>query len=256
MSDWRALPASGLPQYDSGLLRRFDSEIGDKRAVEVNKALNRSYRSPAYSPDAIRQLFRLDLQGHCFGEAPHAWAKFHEPQITKGLAYYLDAGATDLTRARALAFYRAACRCANGSFRELTEGDIADVEIVPEQPTSTERAKRGTKRVARGRIDVLVHFELEDGGSAGVALEAKFDHSLTAGQLKKYSRYLTGKRQWTLAESPLLLVGRGAPEISDCKHWGATTWWKLMLEFEREMASVDDAEFRQFRRTIWETAYG
>ncbi|MBB4615768.1 hypothetical protein [Novosphingobium taihuense] len=256
MSDWRALPAGNLPKYDSGLLRRFHSEIGDPTAVVLNKALNRSYKAPVYSSVAIQQLFCLNLEGHCFGEAPHAWAKFHEPQITKGLAYYLDAGTTDLTRARALAFYRAACRCANGSFRELTEADIADVEIVPEERTSTERAKRGTKRVARGRIDVLVHFELEDGGSTGVALEAKFDHSLTAGQLKKYSCYLEGTRKWTLEESPLLLVGRGAPEISDCKHWGATTWWKLMLEFEREMASVDDAEFRQFRRTIWETAYG
>ncbi|MDP5281418.1 hypothetical protein Q9Q95_21005 [Sphingomonas sp. DG1-23] len=207
-----------------------------------------------YDAGAIRRLFALDLAHHCFAVRPHEWAKFYEPQITRGFVHYLTEGGADRQLGRALAFYRAACRCAGRRIVQAGADRIKDFEVAAEEATTMKRGA-GRKRIERGKIDILVDFELDDGVRAGAALEAKFDHTLSRGQLGKYAAHLIDKRQWSYERSPLILVGRYTTPPDDGR-WDSTNWWRFMLWFERELAEPDDdPEFQRFRRTLWETAY-
>ena len=251
-ADWRAATRIAAPVFDRTALIAVERRQGDGagRVLELHL---RAPPPPRYNAAPIRQLFGLDRGHHCFAAEPHYWAKFHEPQITAGFAYYLDDGGWDRRLMRALALHHAACGCAGGRFPKLSAEQVVEAEVIAEEPTSP--AKSGP-RAGRGRIDLIVDFTLEDGARIGTALEAKFDHTLTPGQLFKYTQHLRDKRQWVDARSPLLLVGRRTTPLKDGARWHTTNWRRFMTLFERELdAAADDDGFRRFRRTLWETAY-
>lgn len=257
LADWRALPGDWTPpSYDRRALLAANRWWGDlQQYVFSSPLLRRIPTLPTYDSEAIRRLFNFG-ESHCFDVPPHAWAKFHEPQITAGLVHFLNAGSGDRQLSRALAFYDAACSCTGRSFTPIAAADVVDFDAIAEEPTATKREKRGRKRVQSGKLDVLVHFELADGARCGVALEAKFDHSLSKGQLEKYLKHLEAKRRWNLDKSALILVARRPASLGPKSGWLAVTWWQFLTRFERAIADHDDDEFKRFRRTIWETAYG
>lgn len=254
---WETLAgASKLAEYGRASLHWFDGRYGDAISKILASPLRERSKVPPFDAAPFKRLFDFGRDTHCFDADGHQWARFHEPQITSGLCHYLDHGGFDARVDRALAIYRAAVHCAGGGYRLIDASEIAELEIIPEADANTAGEKRGRKRVERGRIDILVAFELEDGTRTGVAIEAKFDHHLTPGQLKKYTRHLEAKRNWIADQAPLLVVSRAPIELSGETCWKSVSWWRFLEALEREIGPVDDPEFRKFRRTIWETAYG
>ena len=257
MAGWETLAGGVKPaEYDRAALHWFDGHYGDAISKILASPLRNRSVVPPYDPAPFRHLFDLGRDNHCFDSDSHQWARFHEPQITSGLCHFLDDGGFDARVDRALAIYRAAANCAGGAFRRIEANEVADLEIIPEADTNTAGEKRGRKRAERGRIDILVSFELDDGTRTGVAIEAKFDHHLTPGQLKKYTHHLETKRKWNPNEAPLLVVARAPIALTGEPHWHSASWWRFLEALEREIEPLDDLEFRTFRRTIWETAYG
>lgn len=57
---------------------------------------------------AMATVFKDLGESHCLHLAPHAWAEFHEPQITRGFVHFLKSGGAQQQLARAIAFVKAA----------------------------------------------------------------------------------------------------------------------------------------------------
>lgn len=201
------------------------------------------WREDASSLDA---LFGLETETHCFNEAPHQWIDPLEPQITKGFVYFLTDCSLERQRARCLSFAKAALACSPRSIPIKSEWKPLKVRAEAEE----------------NRIDILV--ELSDGKTHfGVAIEAKFGHRLTPGQLEKAEQHVLDQSgpAWDSSRSAFLVV---APLISriDAKllkprpYWQPVSWWSFLTRLEHEIdGSHDCVEYRRFRRSVWYKAY-
>lgn len=244
-----------LPPFRAKALAWLDRRFGSARSQVLSGNLIDRIKPTQYDAESLLELFDIDGEKHCFTVRAHEWARFHEPQITGGLVHFLSQGDFEVQLGRCLAFYRACARCSGAEARDIDADKVIDWEVIEEEATVREHGESGRKRVERGRIDILVEFELDSGAKAGAAVEAKFDHTLTPGQLRKYSAHLEGERDWPLEDSPLLLVTRQPENLGTDKHWQSVTWWRFMVAFEREIGRFDCDEFRRFRRTIWKASY-
>ena len=196
---------------------------------------------------AIREHFPgLTRTTHCFNAVPIKWARFTEPQITKGLAYFLKATPTT-SAGRVNAFLRALQRPDPSTRVLLSEG--RQPTLHPEFPVGG----------GAGRIDLLVEWLDESDRRCLVALECKFDHRLTKYQLSKYATHMR-RRVPDDGRRRLFLV---SPRRRECDQaylkknpeWAHLSWISLVRRLEAEMQSsecYDDDEYRKFRRTIFE----
>lgn len=188
--------------------------------------------------EAISETFGLGLKSHCFGVIPYRWARFHEPQITRGLEHFVEACPTSIRAARALAI--------------LKSVEAASPSIESSAIEHAEAQAEG------GRMDLTIVAKLRDGTSIGTVVEAKFGHHLTTGQLPTYKL-----RSAKLADQLTRVVI--APHLSRAlktglrrnRTWGFFTWSDFLQRLERHLPeTADDLDFRRFRRTIWLQAYG
>lgn len=191
---------------------------------------------------SLGRPFKLQADAHCFGEEPHAWIDPLEPQITKGFVHFMTTGPQERQRARCLSFVKAALACA---------------------PKATKigavwRPLSFCAEAEEHRIDILV--ELTDGKSRfGAAIEAKFDHRLTAGQLEKAENHVLDRngRAWEPARSAFLVISPLVSKI-DAKliRWRSVSWWAFLVALEHETDAMNDcANYRRFRRSVWHKAY-
>jgi hypothetical protein len=231
------------PRFDVEALTGVLEIVGDP-SVTIRRGL-RTIAPPDWRGDAVSRLFGLESEEHCFHSSPHLWANFHEPQITAGFAHFLGLGDAVRRRERALAFMRAAARCAGGAL------DEADLEEATFRCSAEE-----------SRTDVLVECRTAT-GRFGVSLEAKFGHRLTAGQLPKAFAHARDVCGWDMERSMLLVVASDTEALDGAvlranrrKGWVATSWWSLLDRLEREMhPDFDCLDYRRFRRTVWHRAY-
>jgi hypothetical protein len=192
----------------------------------------------------LNRYFALELESHCFAEPAYEWIGLLEPQVTRGFVHFLNEGPSERRLGRCSAFARAAARFTHGSIECL-----ADL-----QPTGS------LARAEESRIDVLVELR----GKArvqGVAIEAKFGHTLTKGQLRRAEAYTITERQWSREHSSYLVIAprRSAQHVKELRanaNWREISWWAFMRVLEREIEPASDtSEFRRFRRTVWWQAY-
>ena len=112
----------------------FGERMSDAVAVAIGKgALSFSETLDwieGYSD--LERVFGLGRRPHFFRAEPVVWAKFTEPQFTKGFAYFLDAPAIRIQRVRALLTVLGA--------KELCE-DMCDATVAAEALTA------GNKRI-------------------------------------------------------------------------------------------------------------
>ena len=241
--DWKVLTAIRPPVFGTDGFVLFErhhwSAIGAIRCG-INSFDAASWKS---NLGHLRNFFRLDDERQCFSEGRFEWTHFHEPQITRGLVHFLDTAPAKLRKARCLAFARAVSACCKPEHRRTYLDNPTLVRVVAEEK----------------RVDILV--ELSDrGGRFGVAIEAKFDHRLTKGQLESAVSH-TKDRRWDLNRSCFLVVGPHLDRLdSEILHhnsdWSCVTWWALLRHLERELPIYADcAEFRRFRSTVWSQSY-
>lgn len=242
--DWRHLGERAPPSFDAGpLLALHRAFAGHREAVRDGL---RAIPLPPWQTTqaALEAAMGLASPTSSLGCVPHTWASFHEPQFTRGFIHFLMEGAPSQREARCRAFVHAALRCAGKSSQSAMIGPITAVSAEPEE----------------NRIDMLV--ELEDaGGRFGAAIEAKFWHRLTKGQLPKAKRHVELSRRWDLHRSAFVVIAPVTEQLDQRmlranQDWRATSWWAFLQCFERELEERHDCDdFRRFRRTIWYHAY-
>lgn len=240
---WRAAAQFPAPDFDDNALKAYVQVVGDPTPL-IRSGLP-MIGSPAWSLGlwGITSLFSLANPTHCFRVLPHAWARFHEPQVTAGFAYFLNSGPARCRVARALAFVKAAARCAGRNVSSIDAFDVQTARCVAEE----------------NRTDILV--ELRSGSRrVGAAIEAKFGHKLTRGQLPKALRHVRDC-DWIVQDSVLLVVSPDAASLNPAimrqnRNWHAASWWSLLSNLEQLTDPDHDCDdYRRFRRTVWRRAY-
>jgi hypothetical protein len=235
---WRAISDRPAPRFDAATLTVWLNMVGDP--TEIIRETGAPFPAPRWCEAGLVQLFGLDAAHHCFHSTPHIWTRFHEPQITGGLAHFLTDGPPAQCRARAIAFVTAAAQVAG-------------------KPVASYQHVHSAFAIAEeNRTDLLITL-YGDGKPTGASIEAKFGHRLTRGQLPKAYKHVEEVLQWDMDTAVLLVVAPeapGLPEKGKDKGWRSTSWWSLLNAFETCLApSFDDGDFRRFRRTIWSRAY-
>lgn len=244
--DWRSLTGQQPAPIDQ---RWFDvvnrSHAG---AIEVIRSGIPRVRTRSWGEElpGLESVFGMAAATHCFDEPPHSWAHLLEPQITRGFVHFLNDGDGKCRTDRCLSFVRAALACSPRS------------SPIPSgwQPTSA------VAEAEENRIDILV--ELTDGRRKfGAAIEAKFGHKLTSGQLEKAEDHVTDRkgRRWDHARSAFLVIAPLTQRIdrkllANRPDWVAVSWWAFLNRLEREISEADDCgDYRRFRRTVWHRSY-
>ena len=190
---------------------------------------------------AMERVFALERRSHLFRAEPSAaWAKFTEPQLTKGFAHFLNAPESDtrIRRVRALLKGLGAAKLGN---------DMNDVKVTAEALTAENK-----------RIDLLIEWTDSADKRYAVAIEAKLDHVVTRDQLSAYSDHLDNCKCKVAKERRLLAVvsprlsDHTAGELRNNTEWRWAAWRSLLLAHERALSDAfDDEEYRRFRRTLW-----
>lgn len=246
-----ALAARPLPAYDPAPLLRAHRLFGNNRRIIASPLNDRPIQAWSEGLAAMRRAFGLEREGHCLTTEPHRWAWFHEPQITGGFVHFLTEGARAQRLAQAEAFVRAAFHVAGRGPDFLAGRRVLDVLAAAEL-----QVDGGT------RIDILVELELDDDTMIGVVIEAKFGADLSPTQLAGYRKHARERAGWLGEQTALLIL---APEparlnravLTRNPDWAAESWWRFLQQLEHRLSPEHDCEdYRRFRRTVWEGAYG
>lgn len=245
------LAARPLPAYDPAPLLRAHRLFGNNRRIIASPLNDRLLQPWSEGLAAMRRAFGLEREGHCLTTEPHRWAWFHEPQITGGFVHFLTEGSRARRLGRAEAFVRAAFHLAGRSADFLDEQRIVDATAAAEYPVEE-----------GGRIDILVELELDDGSIIGVVIEAKLGADLSPSQLTNYHKHASRRDGWQPDRTALLIVapqpGKLSRDVLDRNlQWSAQSWWSFLQQIEHSQSLEHDCEdYRRFRRTVWEGAYG
>ena len=181
---------------------------------------------------ALKRLLRI------FRAHPSApWTTFTEPQLTRGLAYFLNAPepVTRIARIRALLTSLGAAELGN---------DMSNVRVTAEAPTARNK-----------RIDLLIEWTGSSQMRYAAVIEAKFGHAITSGQLPAYRAHLrkiAGERRLLAVVSPRRSAGTDRA-LRRNREWRWIAWRDLLLAHERVLPlDYDDEEYLRFRRTLWD----
>jgi hypothetical protein len=232
------------PSFDDAALHEWWVHQRGLMHKALEQRLLTKWRGPDWvgGLETLNSVFGIGSSNHCFAASPHLWARFHEPQITGGLAHFLGSSHNRIGRSRAIACLKAVWGARAPSQLE----DVNHIEVKAEE----------------GRIDLSIMAIAPDGRRIGTVIEAKFGHKLTKGQL---SKYVSATRKQVGIDVDRCLFVVVAPfqtphisaHLSRRRRWEFLSWWRFLSKIEEHLpAEADDAEFRQFRRTIWKRAYG
>ena len=224
--------------------RRTLAGLGDGRSDAVAVAIRRGALRFAVAPDcssglqALQSVFALKRQPHLFRAEPSVtWAKFTEPQLTKGFARFLD-DPEPITRIERV---RAVLRALGTA--ELGD-DMTRVLVTAEAPTSRNK-----------RIDLLIEWQDSAERRYAIAIEAKLRHHITTGQLCAYRNHLrkiAKKRRLLVVVAPRL-TDRIDRSLQRNRDWRWITWRNLLVAHERVLPiDCDEPEYLRFRRTLWD----
>ena len=226
----------------------FGESLCDAMAVAIRRGAFSFSETLDWSRgySALDSTFELKRQPHLFRVEPIVWARFTEPQFTKGFAYFLDMPAVRIQRIRALL-------AALGAGR-LCE-DMCDVTVTAEAPTARKRRSVGAKR-----IDLLIEWKdsSEQKNRYAAAIEAKLPgHHVTVGQLPAYRRYLKNRKisqeRWVLTVVSPRRDAHTNKALDRNRDWRWMAWRDLLVAHERALpVKCDDDAYLQFRRTLWD----
>lgn len=177
-----------------------------------------------------------------------------EPQVTQGWAHFLSPSNVGIESAsqRFEAFYQAL---------HLSSGRQA-----PPLPVKFGSLKVKAEHAAHlaGRrlfIDLLFTWQDLEERPRAIAVELKFGHQITDGQLSSYRQHIARKVIRGDATGSDFFVVAARSRRSDSrslkrnKHWSRVYWPAFLRAFEKVYLSKSpqpDADFEQFRRTVWE----
>lgn len=197
-------------------------------------------RGDTFDRMSVNRLFGLENANHAFKAPDIDWGiGLTEPQVTGALAYLLDADEPDIKAARVLNFVKAM-----GCGLPIKLEEAQTCEVFAEFPV------RHDNRV--GRIDLLLIWK--HGSKACIlAIEAKFGHDLSTGQLELYQEFLQNKHLDAKIDHVVLAL---KPAVMDqeteatTKLWRFESWHAFWLRFQRG-GYDSDLSLSTFMRQLW-----
>ena len=179
----------------------------------------------------------LESTDRFLAEAPHAWAKFTEPQITGGWKYFLS---DQFKLERCQAAFDAAWTDRSKPVPLLKRVLSVDAEAE--------------------KIDLLIKGKTEDGRSVAVCMEAKFGHTISADQLENYEGKLFDIDSHSIGDKDdgclIIVAPRWRADIRNQyrmlnNQWRFLSWQEFLIRFENALNNkCDDCDFKRFRRTV------
>lgn len=247
---WRQLVTVQAPQFDAPALEWQGVRVAHSALQAVRaQHLSGLYVHDWAAGEAALDAFIGSSNGHCFSAEPHAWLDLLEPQITKGLAHFLNAGGHGVRSRRILALLQA-----------VRATPSAQVDIAPEDVVGAcaiAEAQCGAKR----RIDLVAWVHLTDGRRFGTVIEAKVGHEITRGQLACYEtaadkKYLLKPEGTTFIVVAPALTEKIVKQLQRRPAWTFMSWRALLTRLGGVLAAgeCDLDDFVRFRHTVWSAA--
>lgn len=222
-------------------------QLGDRITKESQGAIASeallAWSPPCFSEgrEMIMDQFNLHEKNHFFHARPIEWASFHEPQITKGFAYFLDEDNQDGDGRRIRAFLQA-----------------FGIDGVNERPNFQIEAEAQTK--TSKRIDLQICWNGEGTSREALIIEAKFGHIISNDQLASYEQHAFDIPRINKDKIVFFVLSPGSNAqhsrlVSQNKKWKEISWAKVLISYQNRLPeSADDDEFGRFRRTVWHRA--
>lgn len=242
-AEWPVIDGAGLHRVARRLRGTLTHAIHQVAATDLGTPLPLTAGLDDPAP-----LFGPRWPGHPFGHEPtDLGVDLHEAQYLRMLAWLLSPErqgeiAVGRTRSFLTALFQAAGREPPAKLASLD----ARVAVQAEHrigPTS-----------AGGRIDLLVSWPRPSGaGQCLVAVEAKFDHIPTYGQLGAYADYLRKRTRAGDVTSLFLVELTPRPRGRPAERWTGVTWLAVLRRWEALLAAAGDADlaFARFRAALW-----
>lgn len=250
-ADWRSLQAMGRPTFNAAALQWHGLRTAHAalKAVRAQQLTGLGADEWNASRHALSSFFGAS-DGHCFAIEPHSWIDLLEPQITRGLAHFLNDGGSRIRSRRILALLQAV-QPTSAPPLGIAFDEIVDARAIAE-------AHCGHGR----RIDVIAWVELSDGRRIGTVIEAKVGHHVTEGQLATYET-AAAKPPYSLdAQATRFVVVAPSLTYATVKQlrrdprWEFIAWRVLLTRLGSALArcECDHDDFVRFRRTVWSCA--
>ena len=245
-------PASAT--FDASALPWADLRFGDLiRTACANDQLIRLRRSWSRAELALVAYYPTASLGSCLAAEPLLWIDLQEPQVTRGLVHFVNAGPREIRIARTWALLHALWRLRSPERDEFPVplDHVRDTHVVAEASAARSR-----------RIDLVAWIDTHEGHRFGAVVEAKFAHHLTRAQLDTYERAAV-QPPYSLAPERTVFAVMGssfskptARELREHPIWCFVSWYRLLIAFETALATAecDDQHFAEFRRTVWHRA--
>lgn len=185
--------------------------------------------------DALDRILGLHRPDHSFSAPAIDWAlPLTEPQATRTIAKFLRAGPNPLREKRIAAFLGAL------GVKDIKVEQLCDCEILDEKK----------------KIDLQFKWNGTDGHSSIVVIEAKFDHFLTEGQLKKIRKDAQDLHKSSMGEFDYIILGLDIKAKRGMKGkqrniWRFVSWRDLWIRFEKARPEEHDDNMRIFLNTLW-----
>lgn len=165
-----------------------------------------------------------------------------EPQITKGIAYFIDPEIQgDIGTRRLKAFLMALLddQPQNSSLLESISSPVSYAyQIKAEFPIRGRRA------------DIYISWK-ENDELFGVMVEVKFNHCVTAKQLPTYKGYLSKVIKNGDNSALILLTYSGEKAPVPNKGWQPKSWLAVMSKWEKNLKGDHEVGFSFLRQFIW-----
>jgi hypothetical protein len=252
-------PAMRAPDWDADPMLVWRRRVSGRIAMATPKLLAMLVKDPPHFAAAdLGHVFGNLDSSHAFHVAPLDWGmRLTEPQATGALAHLLSHPHREIKAQRVKAFLHAL----GMRFLDPDTYDFGTAEI------TAERLIKDNRRID---LELLLpwtrsHATPSKPKYRAILVEAKFNHKITSGQLSAYRRHQQKFEHPDIPETPdgdLIVLGL-CNDRSLAKHltrnssWRFLSWRTLLVNFERALpAAADDANFRLFRRTIWDRVGG
>jgi len=252
-------PAMRAPDWDADPMLVWRRRVSGRIAMATPELLAMLLEDPPrFAAADLGHVFGKLDSSHAFHVAPLDWGmRLTEPQATGALAHLLSHPHREIKAQRIKAFLHAL----GMRFLDPDTYDFGAAEIT---------AERLTRDNLRIDLELLLpwtrsHATPSKPKYRAILVEAKFNHKITPGQLSAYQKH---QLQFALTYIPktldenLIVLGLRkdrsvADHLKDNPSWRFLSWRTLLVNFERALpAAADDANFRLFRRTIWDRVGG
>ena len=228
----------GCGDFDASSLIEYESMTRDPILIAIrNEPFLTQPREVELQQEQFEEIFGTFGDDHAFTSFRPDWGvKLQERQVTGALAYLL-ARCTGPDRGRRMRAFLEALK-------------------VPELPDDNNLLERTRVVVEEKHVDLSIRLPVDTAGRSRIVLiEAKFESSIHAGQLRRYYKAYPNYDRCCriVALNPNVASG-----LKGRQHdiWRIVLWRDLWLKFEKKRPTETDGQLGTFQAWLWQRIGG